>query len=189
MTRQQAEVFELISTHALREEGDRTPRPNGRPHEISTHALREEGDHCLTGDALVDTTISTHALREEGDRRAKELVPFCGISTHALREEGDTSLSQDSSFFRISTHALREEGGRACMLAQQLKRPFLPTPSARRATVQLQAAIQTASGISTHALREEGDPDLQRQYQAAAISTHALREEGDSRSSRRPCWQ
>ena len=35
----------MISTHALREEGDSVPRfcPAASP--ISTHALREEGDH------------------------------------------------------------------------------------------------------------------------------------------------
>ena len=33
---------------------------------ISTHALREEGDHCrISGNVRVH--ISTHALREEGD--------------------------------------------------------------------------------------------------------------------------
>ena len=34
---------------------------------------------------------------------------------------------------------------------------FLPTPSARRATVRAKALAATEKEISTHALREEGD--------------------------------
>ena len=37
---------------------------------ISTHALREEGDNALGGEAL-SIIISTHALREEGDREKR----------------------------------------------------------------------------------------------------------------------
>ena len=60
--------FDMISTHALREEGDRT----GRTHTpgdctISTHALREEGDAGQSIIWVQNEQISTHALREEGD--------------------------------------------------------------------------------------------------------------------------
>ena len=101
----------FISTHALREEGDRFP-PSGRRYiAISTHALREEGDKSgltceksiviflptpsarratqKTGRRLVEGKISTHALREEGDVRCTGRFPQHFISTHALREEGD----------------------------------------------------------------------------------------------------
>ena len=56
---------------------------------ISTHALREEGD--VEGLMLSpDCEISTHALREEGDPPPRWLHgTACLISTHALREEGD----------------------------------------------------------------------------------------------------
>ena len=57
------------------------------------------------------------------------------ISTHALREEDDGDLS------RVGLGG----GG------------FLPTPSARRATVFVSQALADIL-ISTHALREEGDP-------------------------------
>ena len=83
-----------------------------------------------------------------------------------------------------------------------MRRPFLPTPSARRATTLFLLAADRAqdfyprpprggrrSGgtepdgfqkISTHALREEGDGYLlSGRAVADAISTHALREEGD----------
>ena len=81
-------------------------------------------------------------------------------------------------------------------------KPFLSTPSARRATVQLDplnAAVQISIHalreegdplgigtispielISIHALREEGDADCSRSRRQAGISIHALREEGDN---------
>ena len=82
----------VISTHALREEGDDLfelynqlqnnfyPRPprGGRPAgnsgpyfraKISTHALREEGDGSDPPVSSIISPISTHALREEGDGR------------------------------------------------------------------------------------------------------------------------
>ena|SRR5699024_328773 len=61
------------------------------PHKvISTHALREEGDIDFLEDAIKEDLISTHALREEGDGCRYIKVLYCHtISTHALREEGD----------------------------------------------------------------------------------------------------
>ena len=62
------------------------------------------------------------------------------ISTHALREEGDvTRMSQAELVQLISTHALREEGDAAALLTSGPDREFLPTPSARRATVHCYA--------------------------------------------------
>ena len=57
------------------------------------------------------------------------------ISTHALREEGDDKAQRFYGGDAISTHALREEGDpfRAAFSGQQPL--FLPTPSARRATL------------------------------------------------------
>ena len=72
-----------------------TPAAAGeRGHQaISTHALREEGDKVTTNGSISGDYISTHALREEGD-----LVGFSPpikiiISTHALREEGDSKCA------------------------------------------------------------------------------------------------
>ena len=57
--------------------------------------------------------------------------------------------------------------------------PFLPTPSARRATAH-GGAVVALSMISTHALREEGDVFMLCSFHLQkCISTHALREEGD----------
>ena len=77
---------------------------------ISTHALREEGDPAdQCRDGLL--AISTHALREEGDPRGERPRPHDDISTHALREEGDgTDTASNCWSTEISTHALREEG-------------------------------------------------------------------------------
>ena len=55
---------------------------------------------------------------------------------------------------------------------------FLPTPSARRATVS-DDGEKIRLYISTHALREEGDRTVLYRFPDDIISTHALREEGD----------
>ena len=71
-------------------------------------------------------------------------------------------------------------GGRPFSAAgQAFSGAFLPTPSARRATVHGRQG-QGGVPISTHALREEGDVEaVGALFEVDAISTHALREEGD----------
>ena len=56
----------------------------------------------------------------------------------------------------ISTHALREEGDDTTAAPDTRASPFLPTPSARRATEVAKDETKNKQ-ISTHALREEGD--------------------------------
>ena len=86
------------------------------------------------------------------------------------------------------------------MLMTSRSKPFLSTPSARRATDQLhrflagQIFLSTPSArratgfrpvgmqscnISIHALREEGDLCVPWSFLLPGISIHALREEGD----------
>ena len=66
-------------------------------------------------------------------------------------------MQQGVAVYGISIHALREEGDpRRPRLPQHIKE-FLSTPSARRATIDQQAEIDSYL-ISIHALREEGDP-------------------------------
>ena len=77
---------------------------------ISTHALREEGDILVVVRRAHVQAISTHALREEGDPVAGIDVHRLAISTHALREEGDPQADGADHRPAISTHALREEG-------------------------------------------------------------------------------
>ena len=57
----------MISTHALREEGDPARSKAAARTRISTHALREEGDLRIIRTTCAEDAISTHALREEGD--------------------------------------------------------------------------------------------------------------------------
>ena len=107
---------ELISIHALREEGDQTnttkhqrclyfyPRPprGGRLHGsssaspmnrlfLSTPSARRATVKDLA--SILQKDISIHALREEGDdcqRAAHDAEQQ--ISIHALREEGDNAI-------------------------------------------------------------------------------------------------
>ena len=78
------------------------------------------------------------------------------ISTHALREEGDVSLFDSMvsrCVFLPTPSARRATLGCVDGLHGVL---FLPTPSARRATAR-PPTTPNAARISTHALREEGD--------------------------------
>ena len=175
-----AAVGEVISIHALREEGDTSLRFGRTSANISIHALREEGDSLNTSKREnTEVFLSTPSARRAttGSKRAKKTLT---ISIHALREEGDLY-------------------GRGCSgaLAQ-----FLSTPSARRATADPLRCSAVASNfyprpprggrqvglgvrtprivISIHALREEGDGLLRAlRTEQDTISIHALREEGD----------
>ena len=104
---------------------------------ISTHALREEGDWLKMPRLGGVQKISTHALREEGDRgdnpmeERKKFLP----TPSARRATQQQSLVQH--YAQISTHALREEGdGQSDRAGRDSDQPFLSTPSARRATRQ-----------------------------------------------------
>ena len=76
----------------------------------------------------------------------------------------------------ISIHALREEGDTIVFSRCRLSPTFLSTPSVRRATKQIAAALEIPS-ISIHALREEGDlPSRSMRGQSAEfLSTPSVR--------------
>ena len=101
-----------ISIHALREEGDRSPRSNGPPSAkfLSTPSARRATDRG-----------SCVQIQQE-------------ISIHALREEGDiASMKKASKIWNFYPRPPR--GGRLGTTASaELLRRFLSTPSARRAT-------------------------------------------------------
>ena len=80
--------------------------------------------------------ISIHALREEGDRRPNRLHSLRTISIHALREEGDPSTSATSASSRNFYPRPPRGGRRTSSSPTAPPRPFLSTPSARRATRQ-----------------------------------------------------
>ena len=80
-------------------------------------------------------------------------------------------------------------GRRAKAAIEDADEIFLSTPSARRATHELDHG-QRAQVISIHALCEEGDVDRADVPEGVVISIHALCEEGDSALlSRRHCGQ
>ena len=80
--------------------------------------------------------------------------------------------------FSISIHALREEGDLWALVTKAVAKPFLSTPSVRRAT-HLAPPGCPVCVISIHALREEGDLPAAHALCGSPISIHALREEGD----------
>ena len=65
-------LFHVISTHALREEGDLPPCYVPLFHVISTHALREEGDSGGLGEKHLQNDFYPRPPR--GGRRARERV-------------------------------------------------------------------------------------------------------------------
>ena len=77
---------------------------------ISIHALREEGDvgYSQSG-GHAQLFLSTPSARR-ATRQAVRFATGRDISIHALREEGDERSSTTSSSQLISIHALREEG-------------------------------------------------------------------------------
>ena len=107
---------QLISIHALREEGDRGgtsylrvlcnfyPRPprGGRP--LSSRPYRSATKFLSTPSARRATLILS-------------ALPISNkISIHALREEGDINFQLPRIPRSISIHALREEGDPLCLL-------------------------------------------------------------------------
>ena len=118
-------------------------------------------------------------------RRATEaLLSIChvqDISIHALREEGDKIDKAKEDLQKISIHALREEGDTEPTFNRRPRKPFLSTPSARRATKE-PGTSWAATRISIHALREEGDFEIEL-YGIMAISFLS------TPSARRATWK
>ena len=147
----------LISIHALREEGDasrlmrtkkstnfypRPPRGGRRRHRRSGRFPNRD----------------FYPRPPRGGRLLRDLrrVLLRRISIHALREEGDffKIVHRGTSFTFLSTPSARRATYMGVPLATGAL--FLSTPSARRATQRGQFSV-LESLISIHALREEGD--------------------------------
>ena len=149
---------------------------------------------------MASTFLSTPAAR----RATVSPLPLLqgkAISIHALREEGDSPVSQPCSTAGISIHALREEGDTSFGSLSPISSQFLSTPSARRATPQVNTVVfqfyyfyprpprggrPTAAAPSTSAAYFYPHPPRggrllprlpEKPYME--ISIHALREEGD----------
>ena len=138
--------------------GGRRRRGSNAPvcYVISTHALREEGDPRRT--ARPPPRRYFYPRPPRGGRRGVFLRPrnySRFLPTPSARRATDF-FNVFTDVFVISTHALREEGDFVPLYDEEDGALFLPTPSARRATLA-DAARTQAQFISTHALREEGD--------------------------------
>ena len=191
-------TVELISIHALREEGDTLPRllpemgfnfyprppRGGRPHMTSYVNVFQR--FLSTPSARRATFwrqktpgvpfISIHALREEGDISAALADGLTIISIHALREEGDFPPSPSNSAASYFYPRPPRGGRPTAMSAQTDTILFLSTPSARRATMP-HPHLTRDEAISIHALREEGDPYCQawQPEQGQFLSTPSAR--------------
>ena len=170
---------QVISIHALREEGDLVVadlcRSDGKF--LSTPSARRATSAKSNGHRLAAflSTPSARRATAEGSHHQ----PRAGISIHALREEGDapikitslvdaqflstpsarraTTTCSSSSVTAANFYPRPPRGGRLSPKATvDITKLFLSTPSARRATFHAKEDKQMAN-ISIHALREEGD--------------------------------
>ena len=148
---------------------------------ISIHALREEGDLLLLRAEPYLMEISIHALREEGDRQAFQVQKYYEISIHALREEGDKNpkITAQKHHIFLSTPSARR-ATRPQHNRVNYDSDFYPRPP-RGGRLRVKPAKDSFQNISIHALREEGDPKQFSILEQSSISIHALREEGDAR--------
>ncbi len=132
------------------------------------------------------SSISIHALREEGDISTRSTWYLGLFFIHALREEGDHITSTVKyTAAQIFIHALREEGDIASG-ARGDGDAILSTPSARRATFDVDTFVDNLL-FSIHALREEGDTinQLRQAFQVQFLSTPSARRATHS-GTRRP---
>ena len=172
---------------------------------ISIHALREEGDLLLhsfqKGDGEFLSTPSARRATGVLSEKTTETEKF--LSTPSARRATVSSCSSSGNLSRfLSTPSARRATGNTAALS--VTTIFLSTPSARRATPQpymhrcnfsyfyprpprggrplSTAWMEQTDTISIHALREEGDKDKDSFISIKPISIHALREEGDSKN-------
>ena len=170
---------DMISIHALREEGDRVRVAGEFPRQefLSTPSARRATRPIEFRGTMNE--ISIHALREEGDRMDQPITRAEHISIHALCEEGDSRVYPHPAVIIYFYPRPLRGGRRAKAAIEDADEIFLSTPSARRATHELDHG-QRAQVISIHALCEEGDVDRADVPEGVVISIHALCEEGDS---------
>ena len=143
----QRDCTNVISIHALREEGDvqQTEQPKPEEKFLSTPSARRATRCALP---VLCSSADFYPRPPRGGRRLVQSVtiPSPIISIHALREEGDM----------LATTKARSTS------------KFLSTPSARRATLHFKSPYLRGH-ISIHALREEGD---ERRGDSPAVEHH-----------------
>ena len=158
-------VGELISIHALREEGDLTAFNAGALHFNFYPRPPRGGRLAVVRRSKRRSNISIHALHEEGDSATRRPGPSTGyfyprpprggrpfaLASHILvtdfyprppRGGRPVALPNEPGNRFISIHALREEGDvKGWLRATEVTR-FLSTPSARRATARSALSAQ-----------------------------------------------
>ena len=170
--------FSKISIHALREEGDESqhhtvafpldfyPRPPRGGRQLARRLqgvqqgfLSTPSARRATGDVdRVEATIdiSIHALREEGDdlpcSRYLEIQDFYPRPPRGGRRVSGLVGASPTYFYPRPPRGGRQLARRL----QGVQQGFLSTPSARRATGDVDR-VEATIDISIHALREEGD--------------------------------
>ena len=130
------DIFNPISIHALRVEGDARLRPGLPWPPISIHALRVEGDGAGRAGAGEHHHISIHALRVEGDPAGTGAAAGACGNFYPRPPGGGRRIIKAFSLLppSISIHALRVEGDAQATRKAPRPQQFLSTPSGWRAT-------------------------------------------------------
>ena len=145
---------------------------------ISIHALREEGDEFI--DFILEALSNFYPRPPRGGRLLRVVRPHNTVvflSTPSARRATSKEGKHHDSV-EISIHALREEGD---LLKRKIIKKlliFLSTPSARRATEIPYSQYTVKEFLSTPSARRATSRQMVQSL-TTLISIHALREEGD----------
>ena len=173
-------LSDIISIHALREEGDTkiVPLLGNRKIFLSTPSARRATKEIPPPAARIQ--ISIHALREEGDGRAsmRSTIAQIFLSTPSARRATYTAESLEAAC-NISIHALREEGDSADQGPAQPQGNFYPRPPRGGRHAGADRASRRAGYFYPRPPRGGRRYDAVKRMRARLISIHALREEGD----------
>ena len=152
---QEEKAHQFLSTPSARRATTRTTYAD-RAQMISIHALREEGDNI--GSLSPGPTQNFYPRPPRGGRPHSSTVRLSGgafLSTPSARRATDVLL-RAAAHSSISIHALREEGDTPTSTSSLGKTNFYPRPP-RGGRRQLHRGRKGRQRISIHALREEGD--------------------------------
>ena len=171
--------LQIISIHALREEGDR-PQAQVQSKADNFYPRPPRGGRrsAPSGRRSNSAFLSTPSARR-ATRLCVDVVHHgVAISIHALREEGDAAAARATAR-PANFYPRPPRGGRRilpCFFPPKII--FLSTPSARRATRYQGTLTKNTKFLSTPSARR-ATKAAQALRQAHTISIHALREEGD----------
>ena len=151
---------EVISIHALREEGDLAEQ-RGQAHFVflSTPSARRATCWMPSGVCFRKFLSTPSARRATGGKPKGHRQ--CDISIHALREEGDPLTSKETRYGQGNFYPRPPRGGRpsARPTSTAPAPDFYPRPP-RGGRPEVLPAQMGQGPISIHALREEGDQNL-----------------------------